>query len=156
MASRIFDNVTAAVQKMVDTGEPVTASRLLELSEPEDAPSHDAFTWDNDIAGHEYRLIQARTWIRKIEVIVKNKPTPLAHVPSILTDVREGKYVPISIIKGGEYEAALNEAKKSLDVAINRVAQLEVVAKPKRKRAIKEIGRELEKSKEGLKDLEPA
>lgn len=41
-------------------GGILSASELLEASEPKDAPTHDCFEWKDSKAGHEYRLHQAR------------------------------------------------------------------------------------------------
>lgn len=37
---------------------------VVKEAEPEDSPLHDKFTWDDGIAGHAYRLEEARRFIR--------------------------------------------------------------------------------------------
>ena len=49
---------------------------LVKASEPESAPLHDCFTWDNGEAAEQWRIEEARRIIRSVRVVVK--PGPLA------------------------------------------------------------------------------
>lgn len=108
----------------------VTPSGLVEVSRPKTAVTHDCFEWDDQKAGEEYRLIQARHWIRVIKVEVEDKDqgrikVSLAHVPKD-TGKGEGEYKPINIIvdSPSDFERALNAAIKDLEAAQHRVAEL--------------------------------
>jgi hypothetical protein len=50
---------------------PVEADEIVRLAEDEDAEIHDAFEWDDTVAGHQYRLEQARLLARSILVVAK-------------------------------------------------------------------------------------
>lgn len=47
----------------------LTAEELVNVSRPEDAPTHKAFEWDDAKAGELYRREQARSYIRAIVVL---------------------------------------------------------------------------------------
>jgi len=113
------------------------------VSEPEDAPLHPAFEWDDEKCCEQIRLIQARQLIRAI-IIVPDRPdataadgqSVYAHVPCDPEDdaeSREGKYVPLALLSedDAEYERALTEAQKFLDAAERRFAELRYLAEVK-------------------------
>lgn len=45
-------------------------ARVLEHAEPTESPLHGMFEWRDKVAGHQYRLWQARELIRSIEIVV--------------------------------------------------------------------------------------
>ena len=47
----------------------LTAEELVNVSRPEDSPTHKAFEWDDAVAGELYRKEQARSYIRAIVVL---------------------------------------------------------------------------------------
>lgn len=106
----------------------VRPSTLLEAAKLKSSPAHDAFEWNDNKAGHEYRLIQARTWIRKVRVIVEEHAERLVHVPTMEADNAspEGYYKPISVVLKNrtEFEAALGATLANFNAA--RVAYEEL------------------------------
>lgn len=91
-----MSNESDFMARLYSTEGSIKPSRLVELARDADNPLHDKFEWDNSIAGHEYRLIQARRYIRVTRVAVNGgKPQPLIHVAaSDDADAREGAYFP--------------------------------------------------------------
>lgn len=65
IAGEICETLTNTVGLSADT--------LLQASEPEDAPLHNEFEWDNDIAADNYRHIQAGNIIRNLEIVCKEQ-----------------------------------------------------------------------------------
>lgn len=47
----------------------MTAEKLVEHSEPEDAPLHECFEWDDSVAGEKYRMEQARYVLRCLVMV---------------------------------------------------------------------------------------
>ena len=47
----------------------VTAEGLVKVAETKRNPLHHEFTWDDSVAGHEYRLIQARSMLRSFHIV---------------------------------------------------------------------------------------
>ena len=118
-------NVKTQVQNVVgrlfeQNGE-VTASALVEEARPKTSPIHSAFEWDNVKAGEQYRLWQARQWIRRVDVIVEDRQERLIHVPrvSVEGEDREGFYKPVSMVvrHENEYAAALGETLDRFNAA---------------------------------------
>jgi len=46
---------------------------VVDASIPEDAPMHNCFEWDDQIAGKKYRIEQARTLIRCLVIVTEKK-----------------------------------------------------------------------------------
>lgn len=110
-----MDTIKNRVQEVINNifirdGE-VRPTVLIEEAKSKTSPIHDAFEWNNQKAGHEYRLIQARNWIRRVTIVVENRPERLVHVPKIEANLEssEGYYKPISVISKDkdEYRAAM-------------------------------------------------
>lgn len=124
--------VQSEVQAILDAEGAVTASALVQRATPKDSPAHDAFEWDNRKAGNEYRLIQARKWLRVVVVRTERADDEqLVHVPvSKASDTAEGVYKPISLVAENpdEFERALEEASARLGSARKAVERLRLVA----------------------------
>jgi hypothetical protein len=109
-----------------DFGE-VRPSELIKRARPENSPAHNAFEWDDKKGGHEYRLIQARYYIRQVKIIYPDRTERLIHVPKIEDSsfddkkpkTRENYYKPISVVilNSDEYKLALNETLNRLKAA---------------------------------------
>lgn len=126
-----MDTMKSAVQMVVneiyqERGE-VRPSELIERARPKNSPAHDAFEWDNKKAGDQYRLMQARVWIRRVEIIIEDRPERLVHVPLIKVEGdinlegvgNENYYKPISIVArdADEFSRALSETLARLNSA---------------------------------------
>ncbi len=137
-----MDTLKSAVQQVVneiynDMGE-VRPSELIERAKPKESPAHEAFEWDNKKAGHEYRLIQARQWIRKVEIIIDQRPERLVHVPLVKIDGeaagpdmgQENYYKPISVVARDrdEFKLVLSETLARVNSAKAAYAQLKLAA----------------------------
>lgn len=126
--------VELVVNNIYQRDGQVKPSVLVEEARPSDSPAHDAFEWDDKKAGNEYRLHQARSWIRTVEIVIDDRRENMVHVPIIRKaepsdeekhdDSREGYYKPVSIVARShdEYSSAmaatlarLNTAKESFN-----------------------------------------
>lgn len=123
----VMAGVAQVVQSIYDDDGAVVASVLVDKARPEDSPAHPAFEWDNSVAGEEYRLEQARRFIRRVTVCVDAQPERLAHV---LADKGEGYYKPLSVIvqTPNEYDLALKSAISRLSAAKTAVDELHKAA----------------------------
>ena len=114
----IKNKVQKAVSDLYQqNGGQVKASDLVMAAKPKTSPIHDAFEWDNNKAGHEYRLWQARQWIRQVKVSVDDAPVRLVHVPIRTVGSSEGYYRPVSVIQHDEFQAAMQETVSKLEAA---------------------------------------
>lgn len=50
--------------------QELTADVVIEKATPEGSPLHSYFEWDNTIAAHKYRKVQANRYIRRLEVVI--------------------------------------------------------------------------------------
>lgn len=82
----------------------LTPDAVLADAQDTESPLHRLFTWDNEKAGHLYRLDEARAFIRsiKVEVTVFSKS---ARVPAYVRDPEAGRdqgYVSVAAIRKDE------------------------------------------------------
>ena len=117
-------NISSEVQKKISeivykSGQ-ISPSELIAAAKPVSSPIHDAFEWNNTKAGKLFRLMQARTWIRKVTIVIEDRVEKLIHVPVLESlKITEGYYKPVSVIvqNDNEYELALREALSRLNAA---------------------------------------
>lgn len=62
------------------SGGTVTPEQVLEEAKKPDSPLHDLFRWDNEQAGHSYRLMQAAAIIQRFRVYVTRNPSDPTNV----------------------------------------------------------------------------
>lgn len=133
--STIKGGVKKVLQELYDKHGHTEAAALVEAATPKDSPAHAGFEWDNKKAGHEYRLIQARQWIRRVTVVKDGQEQRLIHVPKVVSAAsadedeeggREGHYQVRSVLvqRPDEYERALAEAESKFEAARRAVTEL--------------------------------
>lgn len=130
---------TKAMQELVtrlyQENKSVIPSEIVKKSKPKTSPTHGCFEWDDKKAGSEYRLEQARRWIRKIKIEIpdtgETKVTKfrLHHVPSVGgRGAGEYKAPPVIVENPSEFERAMKAALADLDSAQARVDELKTAA----------------------------
>ncbi len=80
-------------------GGSLTASALLDGAKSNRNVLHKAFEWDDAVAGHEYRLTQARTMIRSIKVVYAEKPNSSIRVYETVTEAPTKDYPERKVYK---------------------------------------------------------
>lgn len=125
----VTKGVKDAIQSILDRYGEVRPSVLVEEARNEKNPAHNAFEWDDEKAGHEFRLMQARQLIRKVEVVYAEQPARLVHVPTVEWQ-GEGSYKhPVIIVdRPDEFARALAEAQVKLEAALEAVEDLRMAA----------------------------
>ncbi len=95
----------------------LTAENVIEAAQDESSAMHSQFQWDDTIAGHQYRLAQARSIIRHVVVTMPNDKSESV-VPKFIS-LRSDRKKP-----GGGY-------RETADVLGNKelLAELEATAK---------------------------
>jgi len=131
--------VQEVVSEIVKRDGLIKPSILVEAARPKTSPAHNAFEWDNKKAGSEYRLMQARQWIRKVVVVYEDREERLVHVPNIVFDGAEhyeedssrgACYKEISIVAADkdEYKAAMDSTLRTLNAARRSYEELKQAA----------------------------
>lgn len=69
------------ITKLIEDNGCVKAEALVTASKPKSAPLHHKFTWDNNKAAEQFRIIEAQHIIRSVRIITDN--VPLAEQPVI-------------------------------------------------------------------------
>ena len=62
------DELKAALKAIEDEKGRLTAEAVVQTATPEDHPLHGQFEWDDEAAGHQHRLDQARHLIKAVMV----------------------------------------------------------------------------------------
>ncbi len=88
---------------------------------------HAAFEWDDEIAGHEFRLIQARQLIRSIVVILEDGDEP-AYVHINVGDSRYYQSTEVACRNVDEWQLVRETALRSLRGASDNLDRLDAVA----------------------------
>jgi hypothetical protein len=107
----------------------LSASVLIEEATPEDAPLHPIFEWDDEAAGAQYRLLQARKLIRAVQVVQADGSARSVYV-HVTGAEREGDYDNIETVVQhiDRYTLALLELEKKLSAASEAVEELKAAA----------------------------
>ena len=94
--------VGETLEELAQTGE-LTSARFLDVSRPEDAPTHNLFEWNDSVAAERYRLQQATVAINSVEVQIVNESTATAISQAAFVNViskapaRTGEFAPIDV-----------------------------------------------------------
>lgn len=93
----------------------LTAQNLVDVSRPADAILHDEFEWDDDVAANQYRLTQARSIIRHIQIV----RTETGEEEKVFVNVRveRPEYTTIrkALMIPDERELLLRAAKRDME-----------------------------------------
>ena len=71
---KVSADVAGKEFERIDKKRGLTAEAVVDESRPEDAPLHDAFEWDDAVAGEEWRKQQARVMIGNLVIQVEELP----------------------------------------------------------------------------------
>jgi len=98
----------------------LTAKNLVDVSRPEDAPLHEEFDWDNEVAGEKWREHQARNVINSIRVVKVNEGDTNGVRAFFHLKMAEPEYESIQVIVKDE-----NKYTKLLKIAISELNHFE-------------------------------
>lgn len=154
-----LNGVQQVAQELFDKHGKITASMLVQAAKSKDSPAHDAFEWNNTKAANEYRLWQARQFIKKVTIIYKEEEQKLFHVPVNFNDdeSNEGFYKPVVVMQQDEFERSLNQAKNQLMGAHKNVDILSGFINNSKKKGqksqIKRVSGYIKKAHDGLSSM---
>jgi hypothetical protein len=93
-------DVAGAVCEELDCTVGLTPANLVDASRAEDAPLHDEFEWDDEIAGEAYRKEQARMMITNLAIVIEeHKQEPVRAYYSFEYGFRKNTSTYVSTIK---------------------------------------------------------
>jgi hypothetical protein len=94
----------------LETKKILTAEKLVENAEDENSPLHPLFQWDNDKAGHLYRLTQARNIINNVKItVISNGEQRVIPAFEITTSNDEKIYKLITTFTRTQKEVLIDE-----------------------------------------------
>ena len=116
------------IVKMAEA-QNLTASKVVATAKPANNPLHPHFEWCDKKAAEEYRLKQARSLIRVVNVYIENDEDKIVRVPNVKRN-QEGEYKTASSVVRviSEFERAMSEALQKMKGAEDAVEILKNVA----------------------------
>lgn len=113
--------VAGSVCEELDRTVGLTPENLVDASRPEDAPLHNEFEWDDNVAAEAYRKAQARLMISNLSIVIEEKKQePVRAYFSLQRGFRKnsGTYEStITIMEDSERRALLLEKAKAEMIA---------------------------------------
>ena len=94
---------------------------LVEEAEAETHPLHNDFEWDNTIAGHQFRLEQARAIIRSVRITTVYEDQIII-VPKYVSDPRPEREDPSAYVRLHALKRRSEDAKR---VMMDEIARIE-------------------------------
>lgn len=94
-----------------------TPADIVEDARPEDAPTHDAFTWDDSVAGPKWRLKEARELVNGLEIVnIETGESAPAFISLEIHETQARGYVSsLETLTDADYRSQmLHEAKDAL------------------------------------------
>lgn len=104
---------------------------VVDAARPEGAPLHPAFTWDDEIAGENWRNWEARHLIRSVRVVTEDGPEPaFIHVSVKQDDKAERYYQSREVLATNidEFTAAVGELAEKLAAAQRSMEEVKRIA----------------------------
>ena len=102
----------------------LTAQNLVDVSKPKDAPLHDAFEWDNKVAGNEWRKHQARNLIHSL-MIVQEDREPIKMYFNLERTEPEYKSINLILENEDDYHKMMENALREMRAFQMKYAKLQ-------------------------------
>lgn len=143
-------DVGEALAELAGNGKELRTEEVVNAARPNDSPLHDAFDWDDQFAGEQWRKHQARNLINAVVVCAEegNKPIPAYVNVGAASDDRRYVETISASQNSDEWAQVIRSAKTAIETAFDRLETLERIANEQRQEALPFIGR----SKKSLVD----
>ena len=133
--TRVVDanTVGAVVEQLEERNGQVTKEDFLEVSRPDDAPTHALFEWDDSVAAERFRLDQSRKIITSLRIVYENNDKEEVKVSAFIQTSPNGtntvyENIHEALRDVGKREIVLNRIRGELDAFINRNRNIEELA----------------------------
>lgn len=67
-------DLRAELTRIYEKNNELTPDQVVAEATPESHPLHDRFEWNDAVAGHEYRKVQAAELIRSVKIVYRETP----------------------------------------------------------------------------------
>jgi hypothetical protein len=113
----------------------LTAPLVVDEARPKDAPLHPVFEWDNETAAEKYRLVQARTLIRTVEIVRTENEETEATPAYVSVRAQDCAYEPMEKVVSTPdlFENAFNHAYSRLGLALRALEELQKAARQQKR-----------------------
>ena len=123
---KVSADVAGKEFERIDKERGLTAQAVVDESRDKSAPLHDAFEWDDGIAGEEWRKQQARVMIGNLVVRIEDKPeSPKVRAYVMVSESATYESTKIVLQKEDKRETLMKLALKELCAFRRKYADLE-------------------------------
>lgn len=118
------------IERIDEKHGAATAECVVDESKPKKAPLHQCFTWEDDKAGRQWRVHEARMLINSIEIVIEQEDQPDITGPAFVNVTRGDGYRPIKVVMECEEmrETLLDRARGDLNNWRRRYGHLKKLA----------------------------
>lgn len=133
-APKLDANIVGGVVEQIEAERgSVTKEAFLDVSRPEDAPTHCLFEWDDSKAAEKYRLDQARNTIGNLRIVYvssNKEKVPIRAFVNVSAKAEKSMYESISValLDESKRKNILNRIQGELDAFIQRNNNIEELA----------------------------
>lgn len=113
-------------EKLSQTEQGLTARTLLDANKPKNAPLHNDYEWNDEIAAEEWRLHQSRHFLNSLTITMITEKNEQTLVRAVFITTEKSKYEPITAIiqDKSKYSELLETAKQELYAFQRKYANL--------------------------------
>lgn len=90
------DGVRQALTDIYEAEGSLTAELVVDVASDPRSPLHYRFEWDDDIAGHQFRLVQARHLIGTFRIVADQRPQ--CRTRAFVHSRSLESYVPVEVV----------------------------------------------------------
>lgn len=124
----------------------LTPEIIVEEASSPDSPLHELFPWDNEIAGHKYRLAIARSIFRSVRFEIRTETFSFSNVPSYVHDPQsdEQGYVALESTSTATKHAVLLAELRMVAGHLNRSQEVAAATVPAAVKDLEELSDNLD------------
>lgn len=113
-------DIELELSRLYAENKMISPSMVVSAAENNESPLHRLFDWDDQSAGHSFRLLQARGILRKYRIVVESESQPEQLYNVRIRHDREGEYHPLSVVVSHP-----DWFRSAADVFRRKIAELE-------------------------------
>lgn len=112
--------------EIMEIGETATPQQIVLKAQAQETELHKEFEWDNEVAGAEYRIIQARELVRHLVVVEQTISADRPEIRFFFKPEKTQGYKPTEFIvqRRDEYAELLAQARRELQAFRDKYSRL--------------------------------
>lgn len=124
-------DLRAELTRIYEKNKELTPEQVVTEATPTDHPLHDRFEWNDAVAGHEYRKVQAAELIRSVKIVYRETPAgePVrvrAFVSTQMSETKSQAYHPTEKVLSDDFtrKLLLQNCQREIDALTRKYGHL--------------------------------